>query len=200
MLRERQTRTREVRGLSLTHLGCTSSAIEFSFRIATYERRPVVQTEYLGVSLGVNKEEVLYRRGEPTSVYRERIPQEDESNPIFKGTLILDNPGGKYPEGKTVRDYDYWVWELPYEGQKEVSFKENKVVRISCFGGEGKSCDPTLGIGTGYSEEQVTDRLGQPTTSELSFGSFREFEYHDLNAVIGFTMQKATKFQIEEME
>lgn len=74
----------------------------------TYQNWPVRQTEYHNIQLGASKEEVLYLLGQPTGVYRDPTEEEKKSDPIWsQGFMMLDNPGGKYREGKSAKDYDY---------------------------------------------------------------------------------------------
>jgi len=166
----------------------------------TYQNRPVVQTEYLNVPLGVTKEEVLYRLGAPTGVYREATEEEEKSFPDeLKGSVILANQDGKYPPGKSAKDYDYWEWQR-FDAPFTVAFRDNLVVRINCYAPEGKYCPPMLGIGTGYTEQQVLDKLGEPTKSKLSPPTSKDFEYPDLNVSIGFTKQKVNVFTVQKLK
>jgi hypothetical protein len=128
-----------------------------------YADRPVRQTEYLNIPLGVSKEEVLYRLGEPTTVFREQTEGKKKAAPDEdKDDLIVANRDGKFLEGNTAKDYDYWSWEKKYEPLSLIAFDNNAVVRIVCYAEEGTWCPSLVEIASGYSEEQVLAKLVVP--------------------------------------
>ncbi|MDQ0997016.1 hypothetical protein QFZ34_002198 [Phyllobacterium ifriqiyense] len=167
----------------------------------TYQSRPIIQTDYLNLSLGISKEEAIYRLGEPSGSYREPTEEEKETFPIWmKDDLILANQAGKYPYGKSAKDYNYWHWEKTSNPRTDVGFEDNKLVRIRCFAVAGTYCPPVLGIGTGYSEEHVIQRLGPPEKSQLTSDTSKAFEYPKLNLTVDFGAQKVYAITVKEFK
>ncbi|WP_143283462.1 hypothetical protein [Burkholderia pseudomallei] len=127
-----------------------------------YTNRPVPQTSYYGVSLGMNKDEVTYVLGRPSNVIA-------PGNPFGKNwwdQVSLLIPTDKLPDGKKVGDYQSWSYDGP--PRIDVGFdKDNgKVISVSCYAST-RHCRSILDVWNGTSEKSVIEILGKPGTARI---------------------------------
>jgi hypothetical protein len=163
---------------------------------------------YCGVKLGDSREEVRYRLGFPPFVVGEpEILAGDPKNHwarIFNTDSTAD-PKNVMPSDKHVEDFFEWSYPFdvgaPNGPNVEVDFsKSNRLVSIQCIDPShvaAKSCPPLVGFRMGSSEEEITQRLGNPSRSEID-GISKRIRYDDLGvefllekgAVYGLTLTK----------
>lgn len=154
-------------------------------------------TSYDGVQLGVPRNEVRYRWGEPNSVHGQEEAVPDAPNGwaswrrVYYFTEEADPSENKVnlvPTGKSADDFDGWSYARkaptanPFNGSLEVEFERGRVKSVRCLEfGEGEDfCEPVLGIAPGTTEERVRRRLGRPNSEELDSTGVKTLSYRDL--------------------
>jgi len=144
-----------------------------------YEQRPTAQTEYMGLKLGMSKEDVLARWGLP------RVFKTPDPRPTIKETKPpkappLERTWLKVNTSDEALSVDEWVhpsysWRL--------NFLDGSLSQITNFS-EGGSI---LGLSVGGYHYQIINKLGEPETSrDIERGNTyrRHYYYKTLNLEI----------------
>lgn len=142
-----------------------------------------LQKQYAGIDIGISPEELLYRRGNPTSVLGEAI--NDKGMEGFRAIIATDS----IEKGKSIRDYDEWTYT---EGNTNLYITFNKertvVVSIKCYASAPSGRCPTIeNINDGDTEASVIRRFGPPDNSKLS-GVTKALYYSKIG--VSFNLEK----------
>lgn len=119
------------------------------------------QTEYVGLHLGMSPDEVMYVKGYPPIVLGKPV-RVDEWTGFFLEVIETK----KLEKGKTVNDFQYWV----YDSIITVEFDNAKkaIVKISCNSSNKLNRCPALaGVIDGDSEKEAIRKLGNPDRAEI---------------------------------
>lgn len=158
--------------------------------------------QYQGISIGDNREAVLYHLGAPSSVFGdlEAVPSNlknkfrDENGRPIPGPKLWSmsyqtdgkDPVNKMPENSTIIDFPGWGYEPEtgkYSSKHVIRFDRNDiVVSVSCFA----ECDDFLGLRLGMTEDDAINLLGRPEMIEYQSTS-KWLRYHRYGADIILT-------------
>lgn len=136
-----------------------------------YEQIPAhitKQTEYGGIRLGMDQNEVLYKLGDPSSV----VADAESNEPSWKGApIVLDV--GKIEQGKSINDYKRWLYSRE-QSYLNIDFSDDRksVVAIRCFSSDKLARCPSLaGIEDGDWESDVRKTLGDEPVTKMDGGT-----------------------------
>lgn len=139
-----------------------------------YTNRPAMQSSYYGVTLAMTMAEVKYKLGWPSNVL---VPGDPAgAQPWDRDPTVLSVK--KIPDGKSVDDYQSWSYDGPSRIDIEFDKTGGNVTSVACFAGDA-GCSPVLGISDRSSEQDVVDRLGNPTNERID-GPAKIMEYRKL--------------------
>jgi hypothetical protein len=173
--------------------GCAVTALAFA-GYSWWRARPRPQTEYYGATFADGKAEIQYKLGSPDHVL-DPTPISG-LGPGWELILNVNSDPAKdknsVPAGTTIRDYD----ELEYDqvgdaNSVTVSFRKSnsRVNEIKCIAlhHDVAGCKPVMGISVGTTEDELRQRLGQPTAEHLD-GVTKSMLYRNLH--LEFTLEK----------
>lgn len=155
----------------------------------------VQQTEYAGLRLGMTVDEVLYVKGEPTSV----VTDEEVTDPKYKGFYRVVATK-EIEAGKSVRDFRYWSYALPYRNLN-VRFNNERtaVVAIHCYSEDRLGrCPSIAGIDDGDSESQVLAKLGRNPRSSID-GVTKTMLYPELGIKLQLTKEEVYALEVRNV-
>jgi hypothetical protein len=148
--------------------------------------KPRKQTEYAGLRLGMEMQEVEYIKGDPDTV----LTPEGESD--FEWWTITNVKDLK--KGEHLQDFPQWSYPIG-EQRIDVTFDPLKrsVYQIECYSKGYGLCPSIFDLSNGSSETEVIGRLGQPTSTRF-MGTVKRLEYDDLGA--WFFLEKQSVYMI----
>jgi hypothetical protein len=144
------------------------------------------QAAYAGLRLGMTQDEVMYAKGYPPFV----LVDDTGENPQSKG-YVSPVSTKNLEKGKRPIDYRLWSYEL-YKHNINVVFNPARtaVTQIHCYSEDMLYYCPKLGgVRDGDSEEEVLQKLGNPTISNIE-GATKRMSYRDLNIEVWLTKEK----------
>lgn len=148
------------------------------------------QSDYAGLRLGMNQDEVMYIKGYPPTVLAEEV-----SDPAWKGFFgVVETKS--LEKGKHVTDYRDWSYN-EYESNINVAFNEEKtaVTAIQCYSKDKLSrCPAIAGVSDSNTEKEAVRRLGHPSESQFQ-GVTKSIAYRDLG--IKLTLEKELVYMLE---
>lgn len=147
-----------------------------------------------GVAFASSREEVIYRRGKPSSVV-EFIDSREVAYPITG-----------LPDGRSVESFERWVYSDPVAGKwVTLDFTQNKVTGLTCLSDYGSSFGCVYrGLSSGYgslgdgrksSEDDVRQKLGNPDWEEIGDGQ-KVMSYERLGAIFYLTRGQVDMIQL----
>jgi outer membrane protein assembly factor BamE (lipoprotein component of BamABCDE complex) len=154
---------------------------------------------FAGLSLGTDRDEVLYRLGHPDNVID--LPEYDSD---FGGMMSRvydvdedETDVNGIPEGKTFNDYHEWVY-LNVNPNSRLSVTFDSAARVESLNWYAEECgrkawEPVAGIRCNDSENEVFD-LGKPTFSKIH-GTTKTIRFDDIGLKIILT--KGRVYMIE---
>jgi hypothetical protein len=154
---------------------------------------PGLQKQYAGLEIGISPEEVLYRRGTPTSVLGEGL-----KDPGMEGFReVIDS--AKIPKGKTIKDYDTWNYgDAKFNVSVTFNQQNTAVVAIECYASEPSGKCPVIeSINDGDTETAVIHRFGQPDASKID-GVTKTLSYSKIGATINLEKQRVYMLGIND--
>ncbi len=138
---------------------------------------------YMNVSIGDKREDVLYKLGAPDYVVQSIGRCKDGSNGCFE--KYPTSSFGESEKNKNINKYGIYVFDNPsnYRGTLILVIKNNKVNRIVCQ----NICSSILGINVGDSEKYVKKIIGNPSRSEIDpIKGSKTLIYDKLNLRLSF--------------
>lgn len=179
--------------------------IQFSSKQKSIEK-------YLSVDLKSAQDEVIYRLGHPTFVWKKSKENDDFNNVFIKyispykshTNLIMTS---KLEKGDDIKNYDYWSYQ-DENTSTHIKFGDDKKVKsIACFTSK-RAISPEEwlasteycklnGITLYVDEDKVKSLLGQPSESSLVDG-VKTLKYNHLNISIQFERMKAISIIVGE--
>ncbi len=151
---------------------------------------------YGDVTLGMERNEVLYRMGTPDAV-TDNVPIEQNIYPVY--FTDSHDPVNVMPKGKTISDYNEWAYTRdPARYDIDLDPKSHRVTVSACFDNADKPRCPSLyGVSAGQSEEDVIARLGTPSKQDLKEGT-KTLTWDDLGVVL--YLKKSQVYFIKKVE
>jgi hypothetical protein len=129
-----------------------------------WDRLPAsIQTDYAGLRLGMDQNEVRYIKGHPPTVFGEEEMEGDQKwRKVVQTKDLL--------KGERVEDYAEWSYDIA-GGRLDVEFNPAKtaIIVISCYSTDRlKRCPPVVGLYDGDAEQEVVRKLGKPDKARIS--------------------------------
>jgi hypothetical protein len=155
------------------------------------------QTEYADLRIGMMPSEVVYVKGHPLNVLDEDVPWKPpsirkpwDSDPIVRETK-------KLPDGKTINDYRFWIYDGYYHNiTVEFNNERKAVIAIRCFSSDKLSRCPALaGVKDGDSEEEAIRKLGSPGDQSIK-GVTKSILYPELGIKLYLTTRQVYMLQV----
>ena len=149
------------------------------------------QVRYAGVALGMTQGEVVRAKGLPEYV-GDQVAEGRRS-----AVRLAEIPGGRVLN-------DYLVWDFPIGKNAavnlEVSYsRETKqIIYISCYSESGY-CPPVSGISTGASEDEVLEKLGDPSVV-MARGEIQTLDYPDLRLSVLLDHKRVVMLSVHGFE
>ena len=101
-------------------------------------------------------------------------------------------------------DYLDWSYESESEGRVDVKFsaKSNKVISVFCYSQPGNQCPSLNGIAPTMSEEEVLQRLGEPTQGgvEKAFGYVKRMKYPQYHVIYYLSKRQVYALELGERD
>lgn len=132
--------------LILSLLGCTRQTNEPNIKF----------------DIGASLDEVRYLLGYPDAVLVEG------TGPLKSWYEVIETD--KIPKGRTIQNYNRWVWDNYHQVTLTVEFESSKVkeIQIYCLPENPKGCYWEFsGVQYGFTEEEIVKQLGKPLSSEI---------------------------------
>ena len=162
-----------------------------------YERRPIAQTEYMGLRLGMSKEDVLAIKGLPLVLKTHNArPTLDE---LPEGFTLA--PSWLKANASEVLSYDRWSYSKKGAYNLELfslDFINDSLSRVVNILGPAS----VLGISIGNNHNVLLGRFGEPDTiRDVSEEStyIRYFNYKQLNLSFAVEKGKITAIEVKNM-
>lgn len=159
--------------------------------------RPKRVSSYANISVGDSKDEVRYALGSPTEVAEDAPSTSD-----LAGWQVLFAVSD-LKDGKHFSDYDSWTYDSSSEGRIDVDFspESGKVIRVFCYATAERRCPQLLGISDGATEDEVVQRLGEPSAAEIGPKSpEKKISYNHFNVVFLLVKRRVYALQLESDE
>jgi hypothetical protein len=139
------------------------------------------QTQYAGLKLGMNPQEVMYVKGYPPEVLE---PDED---PIWKG-VFKNIKTSELKQGKKATDFKRWSYDQ-YKSYLLVEFNNERtaLVAIRCYSEDKAArCPPVGSVSDGTSEKDALSKLGGPAEQRIDGGT-KDLRFSRLGAKLWLT-------------
>jgi len=147
---------------------------------------------YMNVSIGDTRADVLYKLGRPPYVFGPLNGCTDDK-PWSCSRIVYSTDENSIDTAKIDKDMKFYeIYEYEdYDGSKNsfmISFDKNNQVRtVTCL----KVCDAVLGIGLNSEESDLRRFLGDPSISEVSADSgVKTLSYSKYNLTFYLTKMK----------